>query len=110
MNCECVYYSKSATRSDLLELAKFIEDGSKVMERYPVSLSVITKRVKCFDDYDGWGKSKTIPAGSEVLFVGGKYSYMVDICNVGKDRKTFCALFPDRRVVDFFEDIQLFED
>lgn len=105
MNCECIYYRKGATREDLLRLANAIESCYERwgFEKYPTALSVITKDIKCSDDYDGFGRKKTIPVGSEVLFVGGKLHYM---CEVYIETKKYLPWFPIKHDMDFFEDIQ----
>lgn len=109
MNCECIYYRKGATREDLLRLAKFIQHGSKVIERYPTALSVVTEDIKCTPDYDGWGRKVTIPAGSEVLFVGGKLHHMVDIF-ADNNKHKFRALHPVERDIKFEDIITEFEE
>lgn len=101
MNCECIYYKKGATTDELLELAKFVQRGSNVMERYPCAISVITEDTDCCDDYDCWGKKKTIPAGSVVLFVAGKLHYQVPI-HMGK-RNIFRPWYPVSHDIKFYD-------
>ena len=105
MNCECIYYRKNATQEELLRLAHAMECCSRRfgIEKNPVAISTITKATVCADDYDGFGKRKTIPQGSVVLFVQGKLHNMCD--TYGEGNKKFSALFPVEREGGFFEDI-----
>ena len=105
MNCECIYYRKGATKEDLLRLAESIEACHERfgIEKYPTALSVMTADTKCADDYDGFGKKKTIPEGSLVLFVGGKLHHMSETY-IGKSK--YIPLFPVDYADAHFEDIQ----
>ena len=108
MNCECIYYSKDTGKdkwymNHFCGLAGTIRDMP--CELYPVALSTITEDVKCYKDYEG-GEVITIPAGSVVLFVGGKYHYMNTIRN---GRRVFHPYFPVDHEVSF-EDIEDNED
>ena len=103
MNCECIYYNRNAPKDDLFALAKEVQRRETFCEIYPCAISRITEKTECLKEYMG-GKKLNIPENSEVLFVGGKYAYMVDIKVNGK---TFRPWFP----ADFdvhFEDIHLY--
>ena len=105
MNCECIYYNRNASEEDLLALAREVHRRGLSVEIYPCALSRMTERTECLKEYMG-GKSLNIPKDSKVLFVGGKYAYMVDI---KVNDKTFRPWFP----VDYeihFEDIRLFTE
>lgn len=108
MNCECIYYSKN-TGKDKYYRNHFCGLAGDIFrmdcELEPVSLSVITEDVKCYKDYYDYGETVTIPAGSEVLFVAGKYHYMTPI-RVGK--RVFHPYFPVDHEVQF-EDVEDFE-
>ena len=106
MNCECVYYSKNATREELMKVAEVVREWEKECEIYPVALSKITKATKMYPDIDHWGRGATVSAESEVLFVAGKLHYMLPV-RVG--RKVFLPRFPEWEAEDFFEDIESFE-
>ena len=105
MNCECIYYSKGATRDDLLRLADEIKKAGQYVEIYPLAISRMDERCKCYDDYDGWGQSKTIPKYVAVLFVGGKYHYMNSV-RVG--HRVFKPWFPDEEPI--FTDLHTFDE
>lgn len=105
MNCECIYYSKDTGKdkyymNSLYGLAGTIRDTA--CELYPVALSTITEDTKCFKDYYDFGTTVTIPKGSTVLFVGGKYHYMESV-RIG--RRVFHPYFPIDHDVQF-EDIE----
>lgn len=109
MNCECIYYTKD-TGKDKWYLNNYISVAVQILnmdcELYPVSLSKITENVKCYKDFCDDGEIVTIPKGSIVLFVGGKYHYMDAIRN---GRRVLHPYFP----VDYevqFEDITDCED
>ena len=91
MNCECIYYSKTATLEDYEALAKVVKRKGEFLELYPISISRINERCKVCEDYNGWGEHKSIPKYSLVLFVGGKLHYMNEI-KVG--RRVFRAFHP----------------
>ena len=104
MNCECIYWSKDTGKdkwykNHLVSIAAEILDMGVELE--PVALSVITEDVRCFKDYYDGGAVVTIPKGSTVLFVGGKYHYM-DAIHSG--RRVFHPYFPVDHEVHF-EDI-----
>ena len=101
MNCECVYYNKNATRENLENLAKWIEQKGELCEIYPCAISKITEDTYCTGDYDGYGKEKCIPENAEVLFVGGKLHYMTP---AKVDGISYKPLFP-QVTHKFFEDI-----
>ena len=106
MNCECIYYNKTATEQEIEELAKAVEKQGKYCEIYPCALSVMSKAARCCEGYDGWGRGITIPAGAKVLFVGGKLHNMEPF-RVG--RKTFLPWFPARDPNNVqFEDIKTY--
>ena len=110
MNCECIYYKKGATQDELLLLANAMECVSLRfgVEKNPVAISIITKDTVCTDDYDGFGKRKTIPQGSVVLFVHGKLHNMSEVYtenSKGAYTRKLIPLFPVERDEDFFEDI-----
>ena len=106
MNCECIYYNRNATEDDLLHLAQEIHRRGLYVELYPCALSRMLEKTECFSDYDGWGKSINLPKNSKVLFVGGKYAYMVAITI---DGKTFRPWFPAEHDIEF-EDVRLFTE
>ena len=105
MNCECIYYRKGATKEDLLRLAEAIEACHERfgIEKYPTAISVMIADTKCAEDYDGFGKKKTIPEGSMVLFVGGKLHHMSETY-IGKSK--YIPLFPVDHADVHFKDIQ----
>lgn len=101
MNCECIYYSKDSGKDTnyidrYCGLAGTIRDTA--CELYPVALSKILENVKCYKDYIDGGDTVTIPVGSIVLFVGGKYHYM-DSVRIG--RRVFHPYFPVDGEVSF---------
>ena len=109
MNCECIYWSKDTGKNKWFK-NNFICIAAEILdmgvELEPVALSVITEDVKCFkDNYDG-GKVVTIPKGSTVLFVAGKYHYMYPF---QEGRYVFHPYFPVDHEVHF-EDINDCED
>ena len=108
MNCECIYYRKGATMEDLLKLAAFVKKTGAIMERYPCAISVMDEKTLVCEDYDGWGNATTIPSGSMVLFVGGKYAYQVPIHlydDSGDRRKCriFKSWYPINRDIKFHD-------
>ena len=105
MNCECIYYRKNATQEDLLRLAHAMECVSRRfgIDKNPVAISKITKTIWCTEDYDGFGRRKSIPEGSIVLFVDGKLHNMCE--TYGGGNKKYIALFPVEHEGGFFEDI-----
>lgn len=105
MNCECIYYARGASRQDYIALAKRIERMSEEIEFYPTAISVMNQKTECCENYDGWGKTTSIPKGKEVLFVGGKLVYMHDIRNGGL---IFHAWHPVEHDIDF-TDVETFD-
>ena len=104
MNCECIYYRKGATKEELLVLADDINRLS--VELDPVAISIMKAKTEVATDYDAWEKPFNIPENSLVLFVYGKYHYMV---NKHVGRKVFKACFPTDYDIEF-EDIMGEED
>lgn len=105
MNCECIYYSRGASRQDYIALAEKVKRMSEDIELYPTAISVMNEKTRCCEEYDGWGKTIDIPKGKEVLFVGGKLHYMNDIRNGGR---TFHAWHPMEYDISF-TDVETFD-
>ena len=104
MNCECIYYSKDATEEELMVLADKIK--ALDCEYEPVSIAVVNAKTEVTTDYDHWKKPFNVPEKSLVLFVYGKYHYMV---NRKVDGKTYKPCFPTDYDFDF-TDIKEFEE
>ena len=107
MNCECIYYSKGATMEDLERFTKAVKYTERWIERYPTAISKMDEATLCCEDYDGWGKSNTIPAGSLVAFVGGKLHHMTEI-HIGK--RVYRPWFPVRHDIKFTDIVTDFEE
>ena len=104
MNCECIYYSKSANDQDYKFLAKVID--ARDCELDSISLSAITRNIRMSEFVYGEGRRITIPKDSKVVFAAGKYHNM-DAIRIG--RKVFNPWFPvDCTEADFFKDIETF--
>ena len=114
MNCECVYYNKNATKADYIKLAERIAKQGETCEVFPVTISKITRKTKCYDDINGnygfYARTSYIPEGATVLFVGGKLWYMTKTKRV--DGITYKGLFPSYEYYGdepFFEDVETFD-
>lgn len=109
MNCECIYWSKD-TGKDKWYKNHYVNIAAQVLdmgvELEPVALSVIKEDVRCYKDYYEGGDIITIPKGSTVLFVAGKYHYMNAIQS---GRRVFHPYFPVEYEIHF-EDITDFDD
>lgn len=104
MNCECIYYSKGAKIENYLELSEEIKRRGQHVELYPCAISRMEESTPAFDDYDGWGKRISIPKWSSVLFVQGKYHYMMPI-RIG--HRVFRPWFPESEPI--YDDIKVFD-
>ena len=109
MNCECIYWSKD-TGKDKWYKHGYVSIAAQILdmgiELEPVALSTITEDVKCYKGFYDDGEVVTIPKGSVVLFVAGKYHYMDTIRN---GRRVYHPYFPVDHEVKF-EDITDYED
>lgn len=102
MNCECIYYNKTFSVADYAKLGKKIT--AKNEELYPITISRITKDIRCSKDYEGGCPGYNLKQGSLVLFVGGKYYLMT------QTKQKASLGFPDREVDDFFVDLYNFDE
>lgn len=105
MNCECIYYSKYATKEDLAVLAQRVKEIGEEVELYPLAISRIDEKLKVCEDYNGWGKTMNIQKWSAVLFVGGKLHNMNPI-RIG--HRVYKPWHPMEE--PYFTDLQTFDE